>query len=104
MGKFRSDESYGNNGLFVIDGLRIIASDEDGWEHISVSKVDSVPTWDEMCFVKEVFWDDDDVVMQLHPKKSEYVNCCNNCLHLWRPIGKVIPTPPRWMLAPDGVG
>jgi len=32
-------------------------------------------------------------VMQIHPRKSEYVNCHPYVLHLWRPINQVIPTP-----------
>jgi hypothetical protein len=38
-----------------------------------------------MCHVKELFFDADECVMQLHPPKSEYVNCHQYCLHLWRP-------------------
>jgi hypothetical protein len=51
-----------------------------------------------MCFVKDLFWDDEDCVMQLHPKKSEYVNNSPFCLHLWRPINAIIPTPPHEMV------
>jgi len=51
------------------------------------------PNWREMCFIKDLFWDEEDVVIQYHPKKSEYVNLHNNYLHLWRPIGVEIPTP-----------
>ena len=43
-------------------------------------------------------FNEDEVVMQLHPAKKEYVNIKNNCLHLWRPIGVEIPTPPRFMV------
>jgi hypothetical protein len=27
---------------------------------------------------------------QIHPKKSQYVNHVENCLHLWKPIGHEI--------------
>jgi hypothetical protein len=47
-----------------------------------------------MVFIKGLFWDDDDVVMQLHPKRSEYVNQHPHTLHLWRPMTATIPTPP----------
>jgi len=40
----------------------------------------------------------DDVVMQLHPARSDYVNNHNFCLHLWRPQGQTIPTPPVKLL------
>ena len=46
-----------------------------------------------MCKIKELFFEDEEVVMQLHPKKSEYVNNHEHCLHLWRPIDSEIPIP-----------
>lgn len=96
-GHLGSDKSYGNNGLFEVPFesyvLRIIASDGEGWEHVSVSLNNRTPNWREMSFVKDLFWDETDCVMQLHPPKSEYINNHPYCLHLWRPIGKEIPIP-----------
>jgi len=109
-----SDDSYGNNGAFVISvkvpknsrhnrnprQLWCLASDGMGWAHVSVHSFDEnthksyTPTWDEMCLVKDLFWDSEDVVMQLHPAKFEYVNNHENVLHLWRPVGVSIPNPP----------
>lgn len=51
-----------------------------------------------MCYIKSLFWDDEEVVIQYHPKKSEYVNLHPYCLHLWKPIGIEIPTPPKEMV------
>jgi hypothetical protein len=110
-GKRGTDESYGNNGMFLFQaGLRrpyllcTIASDGSdwaisglefpAWEHVSVSTQVRCPTWEEMCFIKGIFWDADDVVMQFHPRESEYVNQHPFCLHMWRPIGVEFPTPP----------
>ena len=64
------------------------------WEHLSVSTPVKTPTWEQMCKMKEIFWKDDEVCMELHPKKEEYVNNHPYCLHIWRPIGVEIPTPP----------
>lgn len=74
----------------------VIASNGLGWEHVSVSiqNVERCPKWNEMCKIKDMFFEDEEVVMQLHPKKSEYVNIHDYTLHLWRPIEKDIPTPP----------
>ncbi|MDP9039797.1 MAG: hypothetical protein M3O02_11090 [Acidobacteriota bacterium] len=47
-----------------------------------------------MCFVKALFWDDEETVMQLHPPKSEWINNHEYCLHLWRPLNQPIPRPP----------
>lgn len=74
--------------------LHFIFSNGCGFEHLSVSTPARTPTWDEMCKMKEIFWRDDEVCMQLHPKKEEYVNNHNYCLHIWKPIDKEIPTPP----------
>ena len=48
--------------------------------------------------MKEVFWNDDEVCMQLHPKKEEYVNNHPFCLHIWKPIKQEIPIPPSIMV------
>lgn len=63
------------------------------WEHVSASRTDRMPTWEEMCRVKDIFWDDTDCVIQYHPPKSDYVNNHLFCLHLWRPIGIELPRP-----------
>jgi hypothetical protein len=64
-----------------------------GWEHVSVSKKTYTPTWDEMCYVKSLFWDEEDTVIQYHPAKSQYVNNHPYCLHLWRPTKERVPVP-----------
>lgn len=92
---YYSDARSGNNGAFRLLRLHCLASDGLGWEHVSVSRDDHrMPTWADMCKVKAIFWDPEDVVMQLHPRESEYVNNHPNCLHLWRPVDVEIPTPP----------
>lgn len=78
----------------------IIISDTGGWEHVSVSTAYRCPTWAEMCWVKDACFDDEEVVMQLHPAKSEYVNFHPYCLHLWRPIHHDIATPPSAYVGP----
>lgn len=95
-----STASDGNNGVFFVPGrtrrntLKIIASDGLGWEHVSVSKKYECPTWEEMCHIKELFWDDpEDYAVQYHPPRSRYVNNHPNCLHLWRAIDGEIPFP-----------
>ncbi|MBQ6053009.1 MAG: hypothetical protein IJL30_06990 [Clostridia bacterium] len=45
-----------------------------------------------------MFFRDDEVVVQYHPAKSEYVNNLPNCLHLWRPRQIAMPTPPSIMV------
>lgn len=100
MGDSPGGASY---GFFVIPYrghiLRAISSgnnpDWSDWEHVSVSLEHRCPTWEEMQFVKELFWKDDEVVMQLHPAKENYINCHPYTLHLWRPQNDPIPLPPK---------
>lgn len=75
--------------------MRVIWSFDGGWEHVSVSYRKRTPTWDEMCKVKEMFWNDDETVVQYHPPKSEYVNIHEYCLHLWRKKNTDFETPPK---------
>ena len=94
-GTLATDKKDGNNGAFCIPVKQIshkkmlfcIASDGMDWEHVSVSLKTICPTWAMMCQVKELFWDDTDLVVQFHPVKSEYVNNHPFCLHLWRKAG-----------------
>ena len=81
----------------------VMASDGLGWEHVSVSHKLYTPDWHAMCVIKDLFWDETDAVMQLHPKRSHYVNFHAHCLHLWRPIGEEIPLPPPAMVGPMGI-
>ena len=99
-----TDDSYGNNGFFVVPfesyELRCLASDGLGWEHVSVSLEGRCPNWKEMSFVKDLFWDDDDCVVQYHPPKKFYVNNHPFCLHLWRPTNATIPIPDPLLVGP----
>ena len=103
-GPMGSDDSIGNNGAFLIyhegNAFKVIASDQMGWEHVSVSIDGSTkpPRWKDMCDIKDMFWDADDCVIQFHPPKKDYVNNHPGCLHLWRPIDQEVPRPPRWMV------
>lgn len=80
--------------------LRVLASDGEGWEHVSVSTANRTPTWDEMVRIKNLWWSEDETVIQYHPPKSEYVNYHPFCLHLWKPINKSIPLPPSILVGP----
>jgi hypothetical protein len=98
-GALGSDDSYGMVGAFHIPlpcGLKafVVSSDGMGWEHVSVSTGERCLTWDEMCFIKDLFWNDDEAVMQLHPPKKDYVRNHPYCLHLWKPLRENIPLPP----------
>ena len=66
---------------------------------VSVSLWNRCPTWEEMCHIKSLWFTDDEIIIQYHPAKSDYVNVHPHCLHLWKPQNETIPTPPTWMIA-----
>lgn len=72
----------------------VIASWGEGWDHVSVSTPTRCLSWMEMEYIRRVFFEDHETVMQIHPPVSDYVNVHPYCLHLWRPQNQSIPTPP----------
>ena len=68
------------------------------WEHLSVSRSNKTPDWNIMCKMKEIFWKDDEVCVEYHPRKIDYINLHKNCLHIWKPINEEIPTPPIYFV------
>lgn len=110
-GELATGPDAGNNGVFLIPHYSIdkyvfivIASDGAGWQHVSVHiqakhrNVDRCPTWGEMCFIKNLFWSENDVCVQFHPAKKDYVNMHPTTLHLWSPTSQVLPVPPSLLV------
>lgn len=101
----------GGNGAFKVfvhgKSFNVIASNGGGWEHVSVSPGSpnrkKCPTWEEMCAIKDMFFEPEETVVQYHPPKSDYVNNHPYCLHLWRPIGQEVPRPPAIFVGLKGV-
>ncbi len=60
----------------------------DDWEHVMFNGfwLNRCPTYEEMAHLKDIFWKENEIAIQVHPKKSEYVNNCGYeyNLHLWR--------------------
>lgn len=92
-------------GLYLV----IIASIAEGWEHVSVvvhrkvgknatKPLKRCPTWEEMMLVKDLFWSLDEMCVQYHPTRADYINDHNGCLHIWKPVSEVIPKPPRQLV------
>jgi len=75
--------------------INIVASSDMGWDHVSVSRIDRVPTWAEMEQVKRMFFKDDEVAMQLHVRPVDHINVHDFVLHIWRPTFAPIPLPPK---------
>ncbi len=112
-GQFASTSADGFNGAFgfAVTGeaklVFCIASDGMGWQHVSVSFGPNrkTPSWEIMCKVKELFFEPEDCVIQLHPPESTYVNNHPGCLHLWRCTdGRQQPLPDRIMVGIQELG
>jgi len=121
--KFKIEDCRVAGAMHVIDGMFkiphakirdysyfVCVSTGLDWDHISVSlymtknkkqfSVLRCPTWEEMCFIKNLFFEDEETVVQYHPAASEYVNCHAYCLHLWRPQKATLPIPDKIMVGP----
>ena len=86
----------GFNGWVTIRGTTFyfICSTGGGWDHVSISGSNRVPSWDEMCVIKNIFFKPDECCVQYHPAEKDYVNIHPYCLHIWRPQKAKLPTPP----------
>lgn len=81
--------------------LNFIMSWGAGWEHCSVSITDRykrTPSWEQMCFIKNSFWNENECCVEYHPAKKDYVNNHEYCLHIWKPIEQELPMPPSIMV------
>lgn len=111
LGPWSSEDEDGFNGAFTIPLQKqvlanCIVSDGTGveqfglplWEHVSVHIVDHgkerTPSWKEMNQIKDIFWEEDECVVQFHPPKKDYVNNHPHVLHLWRWKEGDFPRPP----------
>lgn len=56
-------------------------------EHISFAdwniKTKRVPTWEEQCAMKDLFFKPEEECFCIFPRKSEYVNVVESCMHIW---------------------
>ena len=63
---FLGDE---HNGAFKINYqgsfYNVIASNGRGWEHVSVSNNQRIPSWEVMCKIKEMFFEDTNLKLTL---------------------------------------
>jgi hypothetical protein len=96
MGAFKVIAPTGELLLILSSGI----DKKTGWEHVSVSCQNRTPTWEEMCFAKDLFWDEHEMAVQYHPPKSEYVDFHPFCLHLFRPIVMTVPMPSSLLVGP----
>jgi hypothetical protein len=78
--------------------LKIIASSDLGWDHVSVSLTNRCPNWHEMEQVKHLFFKENEVCWQYHVPPMNHINIHPFCLHIWRKQNFEIPVPPLEMI------
>ncbi len=93
-----TDREYGRAYAQHPGGLRIcvtasIEADRKRWLHVSVShRGGRLPTWREMCEVKDTFCGPERTAYQVHPPTDKHVSIHHACLHLFCPLdGSVTP-------------
>lgn len=69
-------------------GLLVIVSGDtelDGkrWIHLSMSRANRLPSYDDMVQVKELFIGRDRTALQVFPPRHKHINIMPYCLHLW---------------------
>ncbi len=50
----------------------VIASNGGVWDHVSIDPINQghTPTWDVMCVLKDICFNDDETVIEYHPAKK----------------------------------
>lgn len=68
--------------------IRSVARELDGqlWCHVSASRPDRCPTWEEVAEVKRDAIGPSLAALQVMPRESDHVNIHPNCLHLFAPL------------------
>ena len=78
-------------------GIAVIVSvsteqDEKEWVHLSVSRRNSIPSWEDMMFAKDTVLGREASAVQIIPAKAKHVNIHPNCLHFFHcPEGDGLP-------------
>jgi hypothetical protein len=73
------------------NGIRVLISwdsfsDGKNWLHVSLSRRNRLPSWEDIKEVKHLFVGPKKKAIQVFPSEDEYVNCHPYVLHLWHCI------------------
>lgn len=74
------------NGRLAVILSAATELDDKRWLHISVSMMGDpglLPSWANLCEVRDVFLGEEALCLHLLPPKSEHVNIHHGVLHLW---------------------
>jgi hypothetical protein len=97
-----------SSGLYGIRVLFDAGIEEDGqkWVHVSISREDREPSWEDLTTVKRLFLGDERWAYQVIPPQSEFYNVGLpgrglHVLHLWSPLDNK-PRLPNFLQARGG--
>lgn len=108
IGKSNINKSFSvplndNKEAFVIASENFM-----GWDHVSahIISVESgalnrTPNNEEMQFLRNLFFEDEEVVLEFHPAKKDYINNHSYVLHMWRSTDNIFSFPKQ--VAWDGI-
>lgn len=72
---------------FTECGLKILVSTDStphgNLRHVSVSRKDRYPSWEEIKAVRDKFLPNDKAAMMVLPTSEYFVNAHENCFHVW---------------------
>lgn len=68
---------------YRLGSCRIIVSLDGGGWHLSISREDKLPTWDEVSRARYELLPDEATMAMFLPPRSEYVNLHEYCFHLY---------------------
>lgn len=96
-GRLGSDDSFDSNGYFLVpykeEFLLCLISDSGGWDHVNISLPARTPNWEEIEFVRDIFFDAQDIVVIYSPPRLfPYVTNPFH-IHMWRRQGHQFPIP-----------
>jgi len=90
----REDGALYASNVDRISVIESIAMELDGkrWHHVSVSRPDRLPDYDDLTFVKKHWIGDDKYAYFVFAPRAKHVNIDKHCLHLWCCLdGPVLP-------------
>ena len=107
-GDFRSIPGSRNGAFEFLKGgnkYLVICSDGLGWDHVSMTirNRKRTPSWAEMQWVKQLFFEDAEPALQIHAPEDEHVNNHKYCLHLWRDQKNKMELPESLMVGIKGL-
>ena len=90
IGRFRFDSGHpGQGGRYISPARQVVIvstnreADGKRWLHVSTPFQDRLPTYEELCEVKNIFVGPDAKAVQVFPPEAEHCNVHPYCLHLW---------------------